>query len=79
MEPEETTVGQPIRRFPWGLLGMLGLVVAVETFVARHRLDFTDTASLSWVMSGESAGVGPGAARSSAWATAWRSMGSCPR
>jgi hypothetical protein len=43
-------------RCPWGLVGMLGLVVLVEAFVARHRLDFTDTASLSWVMSGEAAG-----------------------
>ena len=43
------------RRFPWGFLGMLGAVIVVETFVARHRLDLTDTASLTWVMSGKAA------------------------
>ena len=37
---------------------MLGLVMVVESFTARHRLDFTDTASLSWAMSGEAAGAG---------------------
>ena len=34
---------------------MLGAVIVVETFVARHRLDLTDTASLTWVMSGKAA------------------------
>ena len=43
------------RRWPWGFLGMLGLMLAVESFVARHRLDFTNTASLTWVMSGQAA------------------------
>ena len=45
------------RRCPWGFLGMLGAVIVVETFVARHRLDLTDTASLTWVMSGKAAAV----------------------
>ena len=34
---------------------MICAVIVVETFVARHRLEFTDTASLSWVMSGRAA------------------------
>jgi hypothetical protein len=33
---------------PWGLLGMLGLVVAIERFVAQDLLDFSDPVSLSW-------------------------------
>src|SRR5947209_6511609 len=31
----------PRGRWPLGLLGMLALVVAVESFLARHTLDFT--------------------------------------
>ena len=45
------------RRCPWGFLGMLGAVIVVETFVARHRPEFTDTASLTWVMSGKAAAI----------------------
>ena len=59
MEPEETTVDERPRRRRclWGYLGMLGAVIVVETFVARHRLDLTDTASLTWVMSGKAAAI----------------------
>ena len=33
---------------PWGVAGMIGLIVAIECFVARNWLDFTDPVSLSW-------------------------------
>ena len=33
---------------PGGLLGMLGLLLAIEGFVARNALDFSDPVSLSW-------------------------------
>ena len=40
---------KPFRsRLPLGLLGMLALVAAVETGLARHPLQFVDTATLSW-------------------------------
>lgn len=34
---------------------MLGVVMVVETFTARHRLDFTNSVSLGWVNSREAA------------------------
>lgn len=40
-------------RWPWGLLGMLGLVLLVEGFIARRTLDFTDTGTLSWRLGAE--------------------------
>jgi hypothetical protein len=33
---------------PWGAAGMIGLIVAIECFLARNWLDFTDPVSLSW-------------------------------
>jgi hypothetical protein len=33
---------------PWGVAGMIGLIVAIECFVTRNWLDFTDPVSLSW-------------------------------
>lgn len=37
-----TTASAPTRgSIPWGLLGMLGLIVAVETWLECHHLDFT--------------------------------------
>jgi len=33
---------------PWGLAGAIGLIVAIECFVTRNWLDFTDPVSLSW-------------------------------
>ncbi|MBX6312140.1 MAG: hypothetical protein IRY99_04360 [Isosphaeraceae bacterium] len=39
------------RRLPWGLIGALALVAGGERFVARHPLDFTNTATLSWRLS----------------------------
>src|SRR5271163_450943 len=38
---------------PWGVAGMIVLIVAIECFVARNRLDFTDPVSLSWRYSAE--------------------------
>ena len=45
----------PRRRIPWGFVGMTGLMIVVESFIARHHLDFTNTASLSWATSGRAA------------------------
>jgi hypothetical protein len=42
-------------RVPWGLLGMFGLVLAIETAVARDVLDFSDPVSLSWRLAARSA------------------------
>src|SRR5271163_2053591 len=38
---------------PWGVAGMIGLIVAIECFVSRNWLDFTDPVSLSWRYSAE--------------------------
>ena len=38
---------------PWGVVGMIGLVVMIECFVGRNWLDFTDPVSLSWRYSAE--------------------------
>src|SRR3954453_11222932 len=43
------------RAVPWGLLGMLGLVAAIETGVARDVLDFSDPVSLSWRLAARAA------------------------
>jgi hypothetical protein len=51
------------RRFrpPLGLLGMLALVVGVESFIARHGLEFRDTGDWAWAVAGRSAKLdGPG-------------------
>jgi len=40
---------------PWGLFGMIGLLVAAEQYVARHELDFTSHIPLDWRMSGRAA------------------------
>ncbi len=45
---------------PWGLLGMLGLMVAIENSVVHHVLDFSDPVSLSWL---GSAAPGPPATK----------------
>jgi hypothetical protein len=43
---------RPARRkavsVPWGVVGMLGLVIAIEGTVSRRWLDFSDPVSLSW-------------------------------
>lgn len=38
----------PRRAAPWGLLGMIALVAAVEAGVGRHEFDFSDNALASW-------------------------------
>jgi hypothetical protein len=49
------------RRVPWGLVGMIGLVVAAERFVARNDADFTGHAAWDWRLSRRAAGaVAPG-------------------
>ena len=40
---------------PLGLAGMVGLIVAIECWVARNWLDFSDPVSLSWRFSAEAA------------------------
>jgi hypothetical protein len=44
-----------VRAVPLGLLGMIVLVMAIEYFVARHWLDFSDPVSLSWRYSAQAA------------------------
>ena len=46
----------PLRgRWPAGAIGMLGLVLAVELFVARHDREFTTIWAQAWKWSGRSA------------------------
>jgi lysophospholipase L1-like esterase len=40
---------------PWGVAGMIGLILSVECFVSRHWIDFSDPVSLSWRWSAEAA------------------------
>ena len=40
---------------PWGVIGMIGLIVAIETAVGRNWLDLSDPVSLSWRFSAEAA------------------------
>jgi hypothetical protein len=35
-------------RWPWGLIGMVVLIVAAERFVVGHDLDYTDMGALNW-------------------------------
>jgi hypothetical protein len=42
---------------PWGVLGMIGLVVVIESWVGRNWLDFSDPVSLSWRFSAFAAQV----------------------
>jgi hypothetical protein len=47
----------PARRdgLPWGLVGMLALVVSIERYVARHPDDFTRTDPANWRFSARAA------------------------
>ena len=45
----------PSRRPPWGFLGMLGLVMAIEWTIAGHDLDFTAVWHWDWRIIGKSA------------------------
>jgi len=50
--------GAPNRRrgaIPWGVAGMVGLIVAIECWMARNWLDLSDPVSLSWRFSAEAA------------------------
>ena len=42
-------------RVPWGLIGMLGMLWAVEAFVGRNALRFMDVSELDWMSSGRAA------------------------
>lgn len=41
--------------WPWGLLGMAALIVAVEAPVARQALEYLDGTGVTWALSGRSA------------------------
>lgn len=41
---------------PWGLLGCLALMVAVERFVAHHDLEYMSSEQMIWKISGHKAG-----------------------
>ena len=47
--------GRRMSPIPWGAVGMIGLIAAVECFVSRHWVDFSDPVSLSWRFSAEAA------------------------
>src|SRR5438309_6558357 len=38
-------------RCPWGLLGMIGIVAVVESYIAHHPAEFTDPSAYSWTLS----------------------------
>ena len=42
-------------RIPFGVVGMIGLIVLIECFVGRNWLDFSDPVSLSWRFSAQAA------------------------
>jgi hypothetical protein len=56
----DTAAAPPPRRrsgvVPWGLIGMIGLVILVEGTAARRRLNFSDPVSLSWRFAERAAG-----------------------
>jgi hypothetical protein len=43
------------RQIPLGMLGMIAMVVAIECFIGRNWLDYTDPVSLSWRFSADAA------------------------
>ena len=53
--PDAPTPRRPRPRPPAGLLGMLALIALVESFVARHGLDFRDPGDWAWAAVGKSA------------------------
>lgn len=62
MSGPDAPTPRPARfRCPAGLLGMVALIVAVESFVARHGLEFRDPGDWAWAVTGKSARqYGPG-------------------
>lgn len=44
------------RSLPWGLVGMLGIVLAIESCLARHALDLSPPNHWDWRENGRSAG-----------------------
>jgi hypothetical protein len=52
-----------VRRPPLGLLGMLAIVAAVESFVGASRIAFTESSALAWPLAREAAGREATAAR----------------
>ena len=60
---------------PWGLAGMVGLIVAIECWVARNWLDFSDPVSLSWRFARRPPKTVRPSVTSCSWATACSSMG----
>jgi len=52
----ESTDPRPVRRVPLGLLGMLALIVGVESFVMRHDYDLTTLVASNWQIEGQAPG-----------------------
>ena len=53
----DETRGRGRGRTPWGLVGMLGLIVAAESVFASHALELTgDAGRLAWRVTGRAAG-----------------------
>ena len=46
--PETSPRRRPTEAVPWGVIGMVFLVIAIEASVSRRWLDFSDPTSLSW-------------------------------
>ncbi len=61
------------RSIPWGVAGMVALVIGIEGFIFRHWSDLTDPVSLSWRFRRRLRSRRLATARSSASATAWSS------
>jgi Protein of unknown function (DUF1574) len=55
IEGREGAGPSPGRRVPWGFVGMLGLVVAIEWNLSKHDLDFTAPWHWDWRVIGKGA------------------------
>lgn len=53
--PSTSTTTRPALRTPWGLVGMLALVAAVELAISARRLDFTTIWADDWRQAGRAA------------------------
>ena len=54
-DARDTAAPAPRRRPPWGFLGMLGIVMAIEWTLAGHDLDFTAPWHWDWRVIGKAA------------------------
>lgn len=58
LESENENDGRGLS-LPWGLAGMLALVFVIETALARHWVDFTETSRSGWSLSARAAERNP--------------------